>query len=61
MLKITLKKSSIGAIPVHKKTLQALGLKKIGSFVVKQDNPATRGMVHQVRHLLSVEETEGAI
>lgn len=61
MLKITLIKSSIGAIPVHKKTLRALGLTKIGSAVTKRDNPATRGMIHQVRHLLSVEEAEDTV
>ena len=55
-LKITLVKSTIGAIPKHKKTVQALGLRKLHSSVVKQDNPATRGMVNQVCHLVKVEE-----
>ena len=58
MLKITLKKSSIGAIPAHKKTLKALGLNKTGSTVVKRDNPAMRGMIHQIKHLLSVESVD---
>jgi large subunit ribosomal protein L30 len=57
-LKITLIKSTIGAIPKHKKTVQALGLKKLRSSVVKKDNPATRGMIFQVRHLVSVEEVQ---
>lgn len=55
-LKITLVKSTIGAIPKHKKTMQALGLKKINKSVIKKDNPATRGMIRQVCHLVSVEE-----
>jgi large subunit ribosomal protein L30 len=55
-LKITLVKSTIGAIPKHRKTVQALGLKKINKSVTLQDNPATRGMINQVSHLLSVTE-----
>ncbi|MEA4816932.1 MAG: 50S ribosomal protein L30 [Lachnospiraceae bacterium] len=55
-LKITLVKSTIGAISKHKKTVQALGLGKLNSSVVKQDNPATRGMISQVCHLVKVEE-----
>ncbi len=55
-LKITLVKSTIGAIPKHKKTVEALGLKKMHKTVVFPDNAATRGMVQQVRHLVKVEE-----
>ena len=55
-LKITLVKSTIGAIPKHRKTVQALGLKKTNSSVIQQDNAATRGMLHQVSHLVKVEE-----
>lgn len=55
-LKITLVKSTIGAIPKHKKTVQALGLRKLNSSVVKKDNEATRGMINQVCHLVKVEE-----
>ena len=55
-LKITLVKSTIGAIPKHKKTVQALGLRKLNSSVIQQDNVAIRGMVNQVRHLVKVEE-----
>ncbi len=56
MLKITLVKSTIGAIPKHNATVAALGLKKIGQSVEKQDNAATKGMIQQVRHLVKVEE-----
>ena len=55
-LKITLVKSTIGAVPKHKKTVEALGLKKTGKPVVLPDNAATRGMVKQVQHLVKVEE-----
>ena len=55
-LKVTLVKSTIGAIPKHKRTVEALGLKKTGKTVVLPDNAAPRGMVQQVRHLVKVEE-----
>lgn len=55
-LKITLVKSTIGAIPKHRKTVEALGLKKMHRTVELPDNAATRGMVQQVRHLVKVEE-----
>ena len=57
-LKITLVKSTIGAIPKHRKTVTALGLNKIGKTVELPDNVATRGMVQQVRHLVKVEEAK---
>ncbi|MBQ3933065.1 MAG: 50S ribosomal protein L30 [Pseudobutyrivibrio sp.] len=55
-LKITLVKSPIGAIPKHKKTVEALGLRKLNKTVEMPDNAAVRGMVEQVRHLVKVEE-----
>ncbi|MCI8710500.1 MAG: 50S ribosomal protein L30 [Dorea sp.] len=55
-LKVTLVKSTIGAIPKHKKTVAALGLKKLNKTVELPDNAATRGMVNQVQHLVKVEE-----
>lgn len=55
-LKITLVKSTIGAVPKNKKTVEALGLKKIGATVEHPDNKAVRGMIQQVRHLVKVEE-----
>ena len=54
-LKITLVKSTIGAIPKHKKTVEALGLKKLHKTVEMPDNAAVRGMVNQVKHLVKVE------
>ncbi|HCT90070.1 MAG TPA: 50S ribosomal protein L30 [Lachnospiraceae bacterium] len=55
-LKITLVKSPIGAIPKHKKTVEALGLRKMNKTVEMPDNAAIRGMVKQVSHLVKVEE-----
>ena len=55
-LKVTLVKSTIGAVPKHVKTVEALGLKKLNKTVVLPDNAATRGMVDQVKHLVKVEE-----
>ncbi len=55
-LKITLVKSTIGAVPKHVKTVEALGLKKLHKTVELPDNAATRGMIQQVRHLVKVEE-----
>ena len=56
MLKITLVKSTIGAVPKHKKTIEALGLTKMHKTVELPDNAATRGMFKQVQHLVKVEE-----
>ena len=55
-LKIRLIKSTIGAVPKNRKTVEALGLRKINHTVEMPDNPAVRGMVRQVRHLVKVEE-----
>jgi len=55
-LKITLVKSPIGAVPKNKKTVEALGLRKLHQTVEKPDNDAVRGMIHQVKHLVKVEE-----
>ena len=55
-IKVTLVKSTIGAIPKHKATVAALGLKKLGKSNELPDNPVIRGMVQQVRHLVKVEE-----
>ena len=57
-LEITLKKSTIGRLEKQKRTIEALGLKKIGSVVVKDDNPAMRGMIFVVKHLVTEEEVQ---
>jgi large subunit ribosomal protein L30 len=58
-LKVQQKKSTIGTKPAHRATMQALGLKRIGDVVVKEDRPEIRGMVNAVRHLVTVEVIEG--
>ena len=58
-LKITQNKGLVGTKPVHRKNIEALGLKRIGHTVVKQDTPMIRGMVQKVRHLVTVEEVAG--
>ncbi|NTW70716.1 MAG: 50S ribosomal protein L30 [Eubacteriaceae bacterium] len=55
-LKITLKKSKIGRLDKHIATVEALGLRKIGQTVVKQDTPQIRGMINKVDFMLEVEE-----
>jgi large subunit ribosomal protein L30 len=55
-LRVTQVKSTIGHIERNRATIRALGLKRIGDTVVVPDNPATRGMVRQVRFLVRVEE-----
>ena len=55
-LKITLVKSTIGAVPKNKAIVESMGLRKIGKSVVLPDNDATRGQIRQVNHLIKVEE-----
>ncbi len=55
-LKITWKKSAIGFAKDQKATIQALGFKKLQSTVIHEDNPALRGMIRKVAHLVEVEE-----
>lgn len=55
-LQVKLTKSTIGAIPKHKKTVQALGLRKLNQVVEHNDNPQIRGMIKQVVHLVEVKE-----
>ena len=55
-LKITLVKSTIGAVPKQVATVKSMGFKKLNSSVVLPDNPATRGQIQQIKHLVKVEE-----
>ena len=54
-LKITLVKSPIGCQPKQRKTVEALGLRKLHHTVELVDSPATRGAIKKVSHLLKVE------
>ena len=58
-IKVTQTRSEIGGTQSQRATLRGLGLKRIGQSVVKQDTPIVRGMVHKVRHLVTVEEVAG--
>ena len=55
-LKVTLVKSTIGAIPKQDKTVEALGLTKLNKSVELPNNDAVKGMIFKVRHLVKVEE-----
>jgi len=57
-LKITLVKSTIGAIPKHRATVKSMGFHKLGSSVVLPDNDATRGQINQIRHMVKVEDAD---
>ena len=54
-IKITQKRSSIGSSKRQKRTLEALGLKKLGRTVEHEDTPQIVGMVRKVEHLVVVE------
>lgn len=55
-LQITLKRSLIGRPEDQRVTVKTLGLRKLNSTVVQPDNPAIRGMVEKVKHLVEVKE-----
>ncbi len=56
-LKITQIKSTIGRNYRQKRTIEALGLKRLHHTVVHKDTPQIRGMIRKVSHLITVEET----
>ncbi|MEK4231120.1 50S ribosomal protein L30 [Solibacillus sp. FSL H8-0538] len=55
-LQITLTKSVIGSKPGQRKTVEALGLRKLNQTVEQADNAAIRGMLTIVAHLVTVKE-----
>lgn len=57
-LKITKVKSTIKQTGNNKRTLEALGLNKIGQTVEHEDTPTILGMIRNVKHLVSIEETK---
>ncbi len=59
-LKITLRRSRIGSTPRQRQVLRGLGLRRINSSVLRADDPAIRGMVTKVAHLVEVERIAGA-
>ncbi|MFO7717757.1 MAG: 50S ribosomal protein L30 [Thermodesulfobacteriota bacterium] len=60
MLKIKLVRSTIGASPVQRRTLEALGLRKIRQERSMQSNKSVLGMVERVKHLVEVTNDETA-
>ncbi len=58
-LKITLVRSVIGRPSDQARTVQSLGLRKLNHSVVRPDQPAIRGMVNKIQHLVKVEEVAG--
>ena len=57
LLEITWKHSTIGRVQVQKDTIKALGFTKLNQTLTKVDNPAIRGMINKVSHLLEVKES----
>ncbi len=58
MLKIKLVKSPVSSKPDQRATVKALGLNKLQSEVVKNDNPQIRGMIKKIAHLIEVSEVK---
>ena len=58
MLKITLVKSPIGAVPKNRATIEAMGLTKLNKSVILPDNHCTTGMIQKVGYMLKVEDAE---
>jgi large subunit ribosomal protein L30 len=55
-LKITLVKSTIGRPADQGRAVKSLGLRRLHHSVVRADDPAIRGAVHKISHLVTVEE-----
>lgn len=55
-IKVKLVRSKIGKTQKQKRTVEALGLRKIGQVVEKEDTPQIRGMINVVSHMVQVEE-----
>ncbi len=55
-IKVKLVKSVIGRPEKHRRTIEALGLRKIGQVVEKEDTPQIRGMIAQVNYMVEVIE-----
>ena len=57
-LRITWTKSAIGYADDQKRTIRALGLRKLHQSVEQADQPSIRGMINKVSHLVTVEEVQ---
>jgi large subunit ribosomal protein L30 len=61
ILRVKLVRSPSGRLPKHRKTVAALGLRRLNQVVEVKDNPAMRGMLNQVAFLLKVEKVQEVI
>jgi len=59
-LRVTQVRSTIGCLANQRATLLSMGLRKIRQTVEREDTPQIRGMIHTVRHLVTVEEVGSA-
>ena len=57
-LKITLVKSTIGAVPKNKAVIKSMGFHKLGSSVILPDNESTRGQIRLIAPFVNVEDAE---
>jgi large subunit ribosomal protein L30 len=57
-LRITYVRSASGHKVDQKRTIEALGLRRLGHSVEHSDSPSVRGMIHKVKHLVAVEEAK---
>ena len=53
-IRIKLVRSPIGRIENHKRTVKALGFKKVGQVIEKQDTPQIRGMIQSIDYMVEV-------
>lgn len=58
-LRITLVRSTIGRPADQERSVRSLGLRKLNSTVVRNDDPSIRGIVNKISHLVKVEEIAG--
>jgi len=57
-IKVTQKRSVNGKRADHRRTIRALGLRRINHSVVHEDTPVIRGMIHKVQYMVEVEEVK---
>jgi large subunit ribosomal protein L30 len=57
-MRITWRKSAIGYAHDQKRTIRALGLKRLHDSIEHEDSPSIRGMTHKVKHLITIEELD---
>jgi len=57
-IEITLLRSPVSCKPKHRRTVRALGLRRIGQSVIHEDTAAIRGMANKINYLVNIEETK---